>query len=365
MVVEDLPLPLVVAEGGPAEIGARYGHAARDLIGGNLDEYLRRFRDFAGLDGAAVRAAGGDFRATTVEYAPRIAAMLDALADGAGVPAADVYALNARTELLLPASPGDGECTSLAVLPSHTASGHTLLAQNWDWHPEQQPYTLLLATRDERGHTVVTLTEAGMLAKAGLTGAGVGVCVNLLGSDRDGKAGGVPYHVLIRAVLDARDAGHALRVAALPRSASINLLIAVAGGIAVDLELVPGDLGRVAPHDGLLVHSNHLLSAVPVHDRIADTGGSSLYRDLRARQLLSDAVRERRVTEADVRAVLTDHVGAPYGICRHLDLSEPPADRALSAYSVVMDLDQRRLAVAAGPPCEHSYVDVPLAAVFA
>ena len=24
------------------------------------------------------------------------------------------------------------------------------LAQNWDWHPEQRPYTLLLITRDEQ-----------------------------------------------------------------------------------------------------------------------------------------------------------------------------------------------------------------------
>lgn len=63
------------------------------MIRGNIDTYLHRFAARAGLDRSAVHQAGSTFRRTTTEAAPRIAAMLDAMADGAGVPVEDVYAL--------------------------------------------------------------------------------------------------------------------------------------------------------------------------------------------------------------------------------------------------------------------------------
>ena len=98
-----------------------------------------------------------------------------------------------------------------------------------------------------------------MLAKAGLNSAGLGVCVNLLGSDRDGRPGGVPYHVLLRSVLEADSMTWATRhVLRAPRSASINLLIGQAyegGGDLIDLELAPGEAGWLHPQDGILVHA--------------------------------------------------------------------------------------------------------------
>jgi hypothetical protein len=50
--------------------------------------------------------------------------------------------------------------------------------------------------------------------------------------------------VLIRFALDQPDGlAASLRVTALPRSASINLLIGAAGGTVLDLEVVPGLVG--------------------------------------------------------------------------------------------------------------------------
>ncbi|MBA3490384.1 MAG: hypothetical protein H0T78_12755 [Longispora sp.] len=370
--------PLLLATGTPTEIGAQYGQQAADLIAGNLDDYLRKFRDMSGWTAREVTEVGVIFQATTRQYVPRIAETLDAMADAAGIPVGDVYALNARTELMLPPelarsanrppsgahrpTPSPTECTGVAVLSEYTATGHTLLAQNWDWYPSQAHYAVVLATRDERDHTIVTMTEAGMLAKAGLNSRGVGVCVNLLGSDRDGATGGVPYHVLIRHVLDQPDGiATSLRVTALPRSASINLLIAVAGdtaagGTALDLELAPGAVGRVLPEGGLLTHSNHFVSSIAVRDRCYDLGGSSLFRDFRLRQLLTEAAAERRVTEGDVCEALRDHLGYPSAICRHVNPAEVADGTAsLTVSSVVMDLDARRLMVNDGPPCESKY----------
>ncbi len=360
-----MTFPLITATGDPAEIGASYGAQARDLIVGNLEDYREKFAA-VGLEAAEVTRLGEQFRATTHGYTPRIATTLDAVADGSGVAAGDIYALNARTELMLPAGPKVPECTSLAVLPEHTADGHTLLAQNWDWYPSQQPYTVVLATRDERGHEIVCLAEAGMLAKTGLNSAGVGVCVNLLHCDRDGLSGGVPYHVLIRAVLD-QPAGisHSLKVTSLPRSASINLLVSTAGGTALDLEVAPGVTGRVLPVDGVLTHANHFTSGIDVVDGFYEVGGSSLFRDFRLRQLLSAAAAERRVTTDDVADALRDHLGHPHAVCRHVNPDDEPALQSLTCSSVVMDLDNQTMLLSDGPPCEAGFLEVSLRSVFA
>jgi isopenicillin-N N-acyltransferase like protein len=353
------PLLVVDVSGDPAQLGSRYGAQAADLIRGNVDLYLKRFAA-AGLDRDAVLAAGVGFRQTTIEHFPRLAAMLDATAAAAGVEPELIYSVNARSELLYASptcgSPGGaeaGECTSLGVLDSRSANGSTLLAQNWDWHPDHRPYTLLLITRDERGHRVAALTEAGMLAKAGLNSAGVGVCVNLIGTDRDGRPGGVPYHVLLRSVLEADSLSWATRnVIRAPRSASINLLIGQAydgGGELLDLELVPGDVGWLHPVDGVLTHANHIETALPVYDTIKDWGGSSLFRSARARRLLT--APGAPISLKDAREVLSDHHSAPVAICRHADERDSATDRSETIWTVLMDLDARSMELIPGPPC--------------
>jgi isopenicillin-N N-acyltransferase-like protein len=356
----ELPLPLITVEGTPAECGAAYGRRAADLIAANIETYVRRFADRAGLAASTVRAAGAGFREATREHVPRIATMLDAVAEGAGVGVEDVYAVNGRTELLY----GVTECTSIGVLDTRSASGHTLLAQNWDWHPAQRPYTVLLATRDESGFQIVTMAEAGMLAKAGLNSAGVGLCVNLLGCERDGRPGGVPYHVVLRAALEADSLTLALRaVCSMPRSASVNLLLGQAGGDLsgeiIDLELVPGDVGVLNPVDGVLTHSNHFVSGLPVHDTLADKGGSSYFRGARAARLLPAAL----IGEKDLAATLADHLSYPHAICRHADPRDNEDELSETLYSIMMDLDERRLSIAAGPPCGGAYHSVDLGVV--
>jgi isopenicillin-N N-acyltransferase-like protein len=307
--------------------------------------------------------------------------MLDAVAAGAGAPVADVYALNARTELLFGEARepnrrhgGNQDCTAIGVLGTHTATGHLLLGQNWDWHPDQRDAMLLLRTTDERGHTVLTLAEAGMLAKTGLNSAGIGQCLTMLGCDRDGLTDppGVPYHVLARATLEAVTLTGTLKAACrTPRNASINLLLGqagdpalgdpAAGGEMIDLELVPGDVGWLHPVDGMITHSNHLMTVLPVHDILKDLGGSSLFRAARARRLLAETVAAGKTTTDDLATLFRDHASFPHAICRHVDEQDPPLERSLSACSIVLDLDARRFGIADGPPCEHDYtwLDLP------
>jgi isopenicillin-N N-acyltransferase-like protein len=366
-----MSLPVVSVSGTPAECGEAYGVESRVMIQANVEAYLRRFREQAGLDNEAVRSAGEAFRTATAEHHPRIGAMLDGVAAGAGVPVAEIYALNGRTELIYGTVQ---ECTAIGVLGTHTATGHLLMGQNWDWHPDQLDAMLLLRTTDERGFTVLTLAEAGMVAKTGLNSAGLGQCLTMLGSDRDGLTSppGVPYHVIARATLEADSLGWATRMACRsPRNASINLLLGQAGdreygdpavtGELIDLELVPGDVGWLHPVDGMITHANHLDSRLPVHDIQKEWGGSSLYRAARARRLLAEASASGKTMLEDLVAVFRDHACYPHAICRHQDDRMPPLERTQTICSVLLDLDDRRLGIATSQPCREPYTwfDLP------
>jgi isopenicillin-N N-acyltransferase-like protein len=294
--------------------------------------------------------------------------MLDGVAEGTGVAAAEIYALNARTELLYghPDPAGEG-CTAIGVLGTHTGNGHLLLGQNWDWHIDQRGAMLLLHTTDEHGHQVLTLAEAGMLAKTGVNSAGLGQCLTMLACDRDGLTDppGVPYHVLARATLEADSLGWAVRTACRsPRNASINLLLGqagdatrgdpIAGGELINLELVPGDVGWLHPVDGIVTHANHLETPLAVRDIQKDWGGSSLYRAARARRLLA-ATAAGKTTLDDLATVFTDHASYPHAICRHVDERMPPLEHTQTVCSVLLDLDGRRLGITDGSPCKQPY----------
>ncbi|MGW0801991.1 C45 family autoproteolytic acyltransferase/hydolase [Nonomuraea sp. NPDC002799] len=345
--------PLIAVEGTYEEMGAELGRRTSPLVERSLATYLRRFRDEAGLTDADVRRWGTIYLDVARRYDTRIAAMLEGLAAGAGQPIEHITALNARTEMLYGTGYRDEGCTSVAVLPKHTRDRHTLLAQNWDWQPEQGPVTFLLATRDTEGFSVLTLAEAGMLAKSGLNSAGLGVCANLLVSDRDTGGPGVPYHYLLRGVLQSKTMAEAHRkVLDVRRISSGNLLIADAGGEAIDLEVAPDVFGTLLPQDGMITHSNHFQCALPLTDKKAATSALTLLRPTRARHLLEDAAAARTLEIADIVGALRDHYSYPDGICRHVN---PDTDAIVSVYSVVMDLDQRDLYIAAYPPCERPY----------
>lgn len=356
---------LLVVDGDDASMGAAIGTATSDLVAGNLDAYQRRFHDDAGLSDADIRRWGARYQSITATYDARIHAMLDGLAEGAGQPPEYIYALNARTEMLYGARTRDEGCTSLAVLGSRTADGHTILAQNWDWHPEQGPVTFLLATRDPDGFSVLTLAEAGMLAKSGLNSAGLGVCANLLVSDADRGGDGVPYHLLLRGVLQSGTMSAAHRaVLPQPRISSGNLLIADAGGEAIDFEVAPGAFGHLLPRDGLITHANHFDSSIGVGDLKVTDSALTLLRPTRARHLLEPALDKHDVTVEEVRTTLRDHYSRPDSICRHIDPDTETTSRICTVYSVIMDMNERELSIAPYPACEQPYTTWRLDEVF-
>lgn len=373
--------PHVRVTGGPRERGRQYGEQARGRVLRSVEAYAKVYEDLAGLSWGEVLALAGTYAAAIERFEPRYLEEMRGLAEGSGQTLEAILAINVRTEIMFAAKAREaagrragedgppprplGECTSIAALPSVTDSGHTLLAQNWDWLPHTRDTVVVLEAEQDEGPAYVTAVEAGLLAKAGFNSNGVAVATNALVSDGDAGDIGVPYHVCLRALLDAEHLPAAL--AALQRarrSSSANYMLAHASGLAVDVEGVPGDysgLRLIDPADGLLVHTNHFTTA-GAHDVGLWWMPDSPFRLLRARALLAE--RKGPVTVPLLQAVFADHANHPVGICAHADPRDRPTEQGETIVSLIMDLDGQVMWLADGTPCSAPYRRLEYASFF-
>ncbi len=346
--------PVVRTAGPPAERGRQYGTLARARIHRSISAYQRVFEHYAGWEWATVRAHAAGYRDVVGDFSPSSLAEMRGIAEGAGVDVEEILALNTRSEIMFHAGNKDipHECTSLTLLPDRSATGTTLLAQNWDWLLHSMDTAMLLEVTRDDGPSFVTLVEAGLLAKVGMNAAGVGLCTNTLVSDGDEGRIGVPYHVLLRAVLDSGSGREAAEtITGAERALSANYLIADDTGFAADLETAPrADGVRVlTPVDGQITHANHF--------RSTDLTGEDLY----ARRKPHTLTRLRNVTESlserpslsvdDLKKVLADHQDSPSSVCQHPNEAVHERERTATIAGVIMDVSDRTMHVAAGRPC--------------
>jgi isopenicillin-N N-acyltransferase-like protein len=355
--------PFVRVEGAPRERGRQYGEQTRDRVRLSVDAYREVFASLAGWDWSRVTDEARRFEAPIEAYGPKYAEELRGIAEGAALPLEDVLAINVRTEVMFAArarqaaAAGLGECSAFAALPGATANG-TLVGQNWDWLPHSFDTAVVLEARQDDGPDFVTVVEAGLLAKTGMSSSGIGLVTNALATDADRGEPAVPYHVLLRAILDAETIADALAtLQRAPRSSSAGYLLAHDDGLAAYVEAAPGDFSQlymVHPDAGLLLHTNHFLS-----ERFRGKDVSlwaipdSPFRLERLRALLDAA--DRPLTVETFEDALSDHAGYPSAICCHPDARHVPHDQGATVVSAIMELDARRLWLADGPPCETRY----------
>jgi isopenicillin-N N-acyltransferase-like protein len=355
--------PHIRVEGSPRDRGRQYGEQARDRVRLSIEAYREVFASLAGWDWEHVTAEARRFEAPIEAYGSKYAEELRGIADGASVPLDDVLAINVRTEVMFSArarlatGAGIGECSSFAALPGTSADG-TLVGQNWDWLLHTFDTVVVLEARQDDGPDYVTVVEAGLLAKTGMSSSGIGLVTNALATDADRGEPGVPYHVLLRAILDAEtitDALAALQRA--PRSSSAGYLVAHDDGLAAYVEAAPGDFSQLFllhPDAGLLLHTNHFLSE---RFRAKDVSlwaiPDSPFRLARLHALLAAA--DRPYTVDTFESTLSDHAGYPSAICCHPDARHVPHDRGATVVSAIMELDDRRLWLSDGSPCETRY----------
>lgn len=284
----------------PFSVGEAQGELLKELIGG-VWEYYRSER-FGSISDATLQAHGEHFAAVIEAFNPAYAAEIRGIAQGAGLDEWQLFALNARTELInrirqnqAPTQPG--ECTSVSF-----GNGAAIIGQTWDWATDLAPLMAAVEITRADGHKVFYIGEPGIIGKMGMNSKGVGACLNIL----TGKAStdGVPIHVLLRAALDQDSTADALALfkSTKSRGTMSNILVADRSGNHALVEFSGEELHVVKTAEPLC-HTNHYLNgdAPPVGDDTAIE--STRTRFNRAQELLSSTGGQ---TVEDMRRILHD-----------------------------------------------------------
>jgi isopenicillin-N N-acyltransferase-like protein len=343
-VVELAPAP-------PLERGRRLGDVRAAEIRRTLDAYRELFTAIAG-EPVELGDLGEEAHAATAEWAPELAREIEGIADGAGLPVADVAALNARTEVLaVLGARGRGECSTVVVLDG--PGDGPVAMQNWDWHEHLRDGMHVLQVDHGDGRVVRTLTEYGIVGKLGVSSRGVGLLLNILHHDADGRRMGVPVHVIARRVLDeARDLSEATEILCSARASasSAMTLVGVEGAAcaAVAAEVFPGGPRFVLPgSDGVLLHTNHFLASEAALGERERLFAPDSYVRL---GVLQRAVRGSS-DRADVLRALGSSFGGGGAICCRPRQGAVLGDRWATLATIELDVPAGRLTVHRdGPP---------------
>ena len=327
--------PIITISGAARARGTQYGAQAANEIRHSIASYARLFAYVRGLDWAAVQAEARGYLPVIAQHAPDLVEEMRGVAEGAAVAFESILALNARTELIAGVRresahpnfaaaqasnraadvPMHGECTTVAALPAATASGKTLLAQTWDWYGEQRAACVVLRIHAPGEPDVLTVTEAGILAKIGLNDAGLGVSLNILFSDLDGQQPGMPVHIQLRRMLQQCSVAEAAALAHNIRAGASSCITLADAHKAVSLEISPGGVRELQPVDGVLAHTNHcVLPPLMAIERPQAPSSSSEPRLARADAWLHAS--HGTITAESLQALLRDRTGAPLCICR-------------------------------------------------
>ncbi len=368
------PCPLVDVSGPPLQRGLQHGRQAAERIRRGIAHYSAQLARSA-FDADALRTSVHDYLPVIEAFDAGYVEEMRGIAEGAQVPFEHIVLLNARTELLQIAKrraraagrvddDPDG-CTGLVVLPAASAAGRLIHAQNWDWKAECAETAIVLRVRRDDGPDLLTFTEAGALGRCGFNAAGIAITANYLESERDYRGVGVPLALIRRKVLEQEHLALAMRaVYTTAKSASNNMIVSHAQGVAIDFECAPDESFQVHAQGGLLVHANHWISPVALA-KLRDTGivstPDSLYRDLRVRELLEP--HAGRIGRAQVKAALFDDFASPWSVCRP---PRPSLSDNLSATvaMIVMEPGLGEMEVAMLPALNREFVRYSLDTTF-
>lgn len=339
-------MQLTDLQGDRTRIGVAHGQAHADKIQHSIVVYDQLFQDFIGIDWADARREAERFGAMIERGFPEILEEMAGIAAGAGVEAIDILTLNCRSEISL--TRASGGCSAFAL----QRAGTQWLAQNWDWRSDQLHNVVALKIQGDDFAPLVSIGEAGMVAKIGMNAAGVGVCLNAIRSRTCGE--GLPIHIALRKILESPDMASALAVAAQDRVCSpAHFLLASGDGQAVGLEVHPGEPGRLDAQNGVVIHTNHLYAQAATCQVKDFPRADSRPRLERLNDLLREELSSQdSVSEAQLFEILSDHHGEPMSLCRHFNPDQPADERMETLFGVVMNLSERRLTLHHGKPCE-------------
>ncbi|MEJ2531011.1 MAG: C45 family autoproteolytic acyltransferase/hydrolase [Halioglobus sp.] len=326
-------LPLIHVKGSPAVRGRAYGSQAARRIQNTFAFYDRHLFAASPLTSAQIRDRAARVADVIDAFDPHYTAEIHSIARGAALEPWQIYALNARTEIL---NARALECTALYFQES------AVLGQTWDWVRELEQLMVLLQVDYPDGRTLLTLTEPGMLAKVGLNNAGLGVCLNILLAPH--PLDGVPVHVLLRAILECPDIPAARDVIGRAGSGrSSHFMIGDDSGRCLGLEFAGAARRELHPQDGVLLHTNHCLAP----DLNSDVMPTSLQRYDRAEEWLRKT--GGRDHDALLMILSDQSEGNNSILCPYHPDATLGDQQVGTCATIVMDLPARTLALRRGP----------------
>ncbi len=356
--------PRIRVQGPPFERGRQYGEKASSRIQRNIEIYSEMFAHYAGWNWNQAKSHALIFESAIAEYRPHFIEEMRGIAEGAGVTYEDILTLNVRTEIrnYAIARSAPGECSSFVILPPAAKGNHTLIGQNWDWVVPVSETVVVLEVEAEDNPNFFTVVEAGLLAKTGMNAAGIGMTTNALHSDLESDAvSGIPYHVILRAILESEAFSDAIAaINGQVRASSANYTVAHRAGEAFNAETAPGDFTRAYiqfPDENVYAHTNHYLCRdIDFKDVGVWHGPGSLVRYRRLSRFLQ--THGKPFSVADLQGALSDHFNFPNSVCNHPDPRDPVEEHFQTVTSVIMDLDRATLWLTAGNPCQVHFEEI-------
>lgn len=335
----------------PYERGAEFGEHHRAEVARTVAAYRRLFQTLA-TDRFDVDLWAQRAWRLICGVAPAASQEIRGIADGAGVPVAEIAALNARTELLAIANPtGADECSTVVSLPTDRPP---VAVQTWDWYDAMADDWLHWTIPHPDGSVVETVTEYGVLGKIGVNSHGVGVLLNILHHENDGTGQlGYPVHLLSRHILDtAHDLDEAVAAARSVTTSASTSLTVVEGhavrGRTVSIELFPGGPGLLEPEGDLLVRTNHFVSEAGSAGCLAGTIGPG--SEIRRSTLLKAFDDHPPGSADEVVEAMRDHADVG-GVCAHPDRDVERVLQHATLATVAIDTAGHTLQVSPGGPC--------------
>lgn len=345
--------------------GQAYGEAAGSAIRSLLELYKELFRKTTERSWSNIVSMLDSYISKTIAFAPDLVDEIHGIATGANLSFSDIFAINARSEILFDLQGSTQECSSLAVLPGATRNQSTLLGQNWDWNKDTESCQVILKIgRRENLPSLVTFTEAGQLSKIGMNSAGIGLVVNTLSADR--SCAGIPWIFLSRRILESgRMAQAKAYLLGCSTGHSMNYLIAHEDGEAVDIETSCVENHIIAPTEPFMAHTNHYLRPCSgfTDNRVLLDNPSTHIRLHRMLKLLGQM--SGRLDVAAVQDIFKDHENYPFSVCIHESDQLAPGQQAIkTCLSVVMDLSGKSIFYTRGNPCRNPVERLDLAGYF-
>jgi isopenicillin-N N-acyltransferase-like protein len=355
---------VVVARGDGIARGQHIGAELGDLIRRSVDFY-HVYLDRRGVSSRELQELLTPYLAAAENNFPDMTDVLKGMSMGALVPVMELFAINAFEELEPLLEPQEGQllflqrkegyvkppperCSSVAI---RTTDGGTLHAHNEQWLAGDLGNVAVVVDIPSGGRVpVASPTIVSCIPAVGVNGHGVAQGIGSLTASDDGV--GIPRVLVSRHSLEARDRSDAVARASVPgRAGGYGHVFSFPGGDPLTIETTAQ---RHATLDTGL-HTNHYED--PELAALAPPPSEGSVSRL---ERLRDLIVEREPRSAEhLMEIMRDHGSAPQAICLHPDPAEGD-EASACVFSMVADVDARRMWVTSGNPCQQEYDEIDL-----